>query len=43
MRDLRLIVPSDCCASNEASDNEYALEQMRTILKAIFALPPSWI
>ncbi|MEO5731026.1 MAG: isochorismatase family cysteine hydrolase [Byssovorax sp.] len=34
MRDLRLIVPSDCCASNEASDNEYALEQMRTILKA---------
>ena len=34
MRDPRLIVPSDCCASNEASDNEYALAQMRTILKA---------
>jgi nicotinamidase-related amidase len=34
MRDLRLLVPSDCCASNEASDNEYALSQMRTILKA---------
>lgn len=34
MRDLRLFVPADCCASNEASDNEYALRQMQQILKA---------
>ena len=34
MRDLQLFVPGDCCASNEARDNDYALEQMRTILKA---------
>jgi nicotinamidase-related amidase len=34
MRDLRLIVPSDCVAANTAADNEYALEQMRQVLKA---------
>jgi nicotinamidase-related amidase len=34
MRDYRLIVPSDCIASNTAAENEAALEQMRTILKA---------
>jgi len=34
MRDLRLFVPSDCCASNEASDNDYSLRQMQGLLKA---------
>jgi nicotinamidase-related amidase len=34
MRDLRLFVPSDCCASNEADDNKYALSLMERILKA---------
>jgi hypothetical protein len=29
-----LLVPSDCCASNEAHENDHALEQMRTVLKA---------
>jgi nicotinamidase-related amidase len=34
MRDLHLVVPSDCIVSNTAEENEYALKQMRTILKA---------
>lgn len=34
MRDLRLIVPSDCVASNSESLNEYALKQMAEVLKA---------
>jgi nicotinamidase-related amidase len=34
MRDLRLVVPSDCVAANTEEQNHYALEQMRTILKA---------
>jgi nicotinamidase-related amidase len=34
MRDMRLVVPSDCCASNEADDNDYALRQMELLLKA---------
>lgn len=34
MRDLHLVVPSDCVASNTEAANEYALEQMRTVLKA---------
>lgn len=34
MRDFHLIVPSDCVASNTEEDNHYALEQIRTILKA---------
>jgi nicotinamidase-related amidase len=34
MRDLSLFIPSDCCASNEASDNDYALAQMDQLLKA---------
>ena len=34
MRDLGLYVPSDCCASNEQSDNDYALQQIQNILKA---------
>jgi nicotinamidase-related amidase len=34
MRDLALIVPSDCVASNTEPENAAALEQMRKILKA---------
>lgn len=34
MRDLNLIVPADCVASNTEEDNRHALEQMRTVLKA---------
>jgi nicotinamidase-related amidase len=34
MRDLHLIVPSDCVASNTEEENRYALEQMRLVLKA---------
>ena len=34
MRDLRLFVPRDCTVSNTKKENDYALEQMRTVLKA---------
>ena len=34
MRDFHLVIPSDCVASNRVEDNEYALEQMKTVLKA---------
>jgi nicotinamidase-related amidase len=34
MRDLNIIVPADCVASNTAEENAYALEQMAKILKA---------
>ncbi len=34
MRDLNLVVPNDCVASNTDEDNRYALEQMRQVLKA---------
>lgn len=34
MRDFHLIVPSDCVASNSTEENQHALEQMRTVLKA---------
>lgn len=34
LRDLRLCVPSDCVVSNTEADNNYALEQMRTVTKA---------
>ena len=34
MRELRLVVPSDCIVSNTVEENEYALRQMRTVLKA---------
>jgi nicotinamidase-related amidase len=34
MRDLRLYVPRDCTVSNTAQENDHALEQMRTVLKA---------
>jgi nicotinamidase-related amidase len=34
MRDLKLIVPADCVASNTIEDNDYALKQMHVVLKA---------
>ena len=34
MRDYRLLVPADCVASNTKQRNEYALEQIESILKA---------
>jgi nicotinamidase-related amidase len=34
MRDFHLVVPRDAVASNTREENDYALEQMRTILKA---------
>src|SRR3954471_2438320 len=34
MRDFRVVVPSDCIVSNTAEENEYALKQMKTVLKA---------
>jgi nicotinamidase-related amidase len=33
MRDLKLFVPADCIVSNTPADNEYALRQIRTVLK----------
>ncbi|CAM3221645.1 cysteine hydrolase family protein [Sporolactobacillus spathodeae] len=34
MRDYRLIVPRDCCASNVPEDNHYALRMMENVLQA---------
>ena len=34
MRDFRLLVPMDCIASEEQSDNRYALEHMAKVCKA---------
>jgi len=34
VRDFHLVVPCDCVASNTTEENEYALDQMRKILKA---------
>jgi nicotinamidase-related amidase len=34
MRDFNLFVPSDCIASNTARENDNALEQMQSVLKA---------
>jgi nicotinamidase-related amidase len=34
MRDLRLYVPCDCVVSNTVEDNDYALRQMSSVLKA---------
>jgi nicotinamidase-related amidase len=33
MRGLRLYVPADCIVSNTAADNDYALQQIKTVLK----------
>jgi nicotinamidase-related amidase len=34
MRDYNIVVPGDCVASNTKEENDYALSQMRTVLKA---------
>ena len=34
MRDFYLVVPCDCVASNTEEENNYALDQMRKVLKA---------
>ena len=34
MRDMNILVPADCTASNEKEDNDYALKQMQKFLKA---------
>ncbi|MFT8872839.1 MAG: isochorismatase family cysteine hydrolase [Sporolactobacillus sp.] len=34
MRDYRLIMPCDCCASNAGEDNRYALEMAHNVLEA---------
>jgi nicotinamidase-related amidase len=34
MRDFNLFVPGDCTVSNQPADNEHALRQMQTVLKA---------
>lgn len=34
MRDFELLIPRDCVCSNTTEENDYALEQMRTVLKA---------
>ena len=34
MRDLNVVVPADCVASNTPDENRHALEQMRIVLKA---------
>ena len=37
MRDLRIFAPADCIVSNTAADNDYALRQIRTVLKGQIA------
>jgi nicotinamidase-related amidase len=34
MRDYKVFVPADCVVSNTEEENEYALKQMETVLKA---------
>ena len=34
LRDLHIVVPSDCVASNTEAENRFALDHMRTVLKA---------
>jgi nicotinamidase-related amidase len=34
MRDYRLLIPSDCTASNTAEENQHALQLMQRVLKA---------
>jgi nicotinamidase-related amidase len=33
MRELKVFVPSDCIVSNTAADNDYALQQIRMVMK----------
>ena len=34
MRDFKLFIPADCVVSNTEQENEHALKQMETVLKA---------
>jgi len=34
MRDYSVVIPNDCVAANTREENDYALEQMRSLLKA---------
>ena len=34
MRDFKVFIPADCVVSNTEEENQYALEQMETVLKA---------
>jgi nicotinamidase-related amidase len=34
MRDFKIFIPADCVVSNTEQDNQYALKQMETVLKA---------
>jgi nicotinamidase-related amidase len=34
MREYKIVVPSDCIASNTSKENDWALMQMATVLKA---------
>jgi nicotinamidase-related amidase len=34
MRDFNLVIPADCVASNDPSENEYSLRKMRTLMDA---------
>ena len=42
MRDLRLVVPSDCTASNTGKENNYALNEMARIMKADVRPSDQW-
>jgi nicotinamidase-related amidase len=42
MRDLRLLVPSDCTASNTKEENNHALDQMARIMKADVRPSDQW-
>ena len=37
MRELRLLAPADCIVSNTVADNDYALRQIKSVLKATVA------
>ena len=37
MRDLRIFAPADCIVSNTAADNDYALQQIGSVLKGNLA------
>jgi nicotinamidase-related amidase len=37
MRDLGVVVAPDCCISEHREHHDYAIEQMRTVLKATIA------
>ena len=38
MRDYKIVAPADCIVSNTAADNDYALRQIKTVLKAEVAV-----